>query len=140
MLFRSSSKNKPKFVFPRAHFSDFICSLTGVSDLLASGTTDNFINFYKFNEENENIENINKIMVPGSINAMKFMNKGKILVCAQGVDQRLGRWITRTSVPIGITISSKYEIIAPAAIIPFRIFSTPNPFNDCVLNCLRSLS
>ena len=46
----SNSKNKPRFVFPKTHFSDFICSLTGVSDLLASGATDNFINLHKFNE------------------------------------------------------------------------------------------
>jgi len=100
----NNNKNKPIFTLPNAHSADFICSVAGIkgTDLLASGSTDSLVNIYKVNEET--IEIIDKMLLPGSINGMKFADKGEILVCAQSVDQRLGRWQTRTTVPIGISI------------------------------------
>ncbi len=74
------------------------------SDLLATGSTDGFVNIYKVQEEPGQIALMDKLPLPGSVNGVGFADEGRVLVCAQSVDQRLGRWTTRTSTPLGITV------------------------------------
>lgn len=98
------NKNKPIFSLPKCHNSNFCSSLCGIkgTDILASGSTDGVVNLYKVSENS--LETHGKLKVNGSVNAMKFAKNGEIFVCAQSVDQKFGRWITQTSVPIGINI------------------------------------
>jgi len=103
----TAAKKTPIFSLPKAHVNaPWICSLTGLknSDVLASGSIDGFINIYKFDQENQRIETLKRIPMNGSINAMKFSENGRMLVCAQGDEQRLGRWIVKKDTKPGINI------------------------------------
>lgn len=72
--------------------------------MFATGSTDSFVNIYKVQEESGQISVIDKLLLPGSINGMTFVDEGKVLICAQSVDQRLGRWVTRPKTELGITV------------------------------------
>jgi len=74
------------------------------SDILATGSADDYLNLYKYSDQEHTIEKIKRIPLVGSINAMQFSGDGNTLICAQAPDQRLGRWITNKSVKSGITI------------------------------------
>eukprot|EP01022_Parablepharisma_sp_SALTPOND_P021049 TRINITY_DN3_c0_g1_i1.p2 TRINITY_DN3_c0_g1~~TRINITY_DN3_c0_g1_i1.p2 ORF type:complete len:498 (+),score=37.39 TRINITY_DN3_c0_g1_i1:4024-5517(+) len=102
----AAAKKSPIFTLGKVHDAPWICSMAGMknSDLLATGSVDGYVNLYKFAEEKQTLEKLQKVPLNGSINAMQFGDNANMLVCAQGDEQRLGRWIVRKEAKPGITI------------------------------------
>jgi hypothetical protein len=79
------------------------------SDLLFSGSRNGEINFYKFNDENKDDINIElknqlKLKCGGCINVIKSDKKNNFIACANGFDNKNGRWDCDYSAKIGVTI------------------------------------
>eukprot|EP00826_Nyctotherus_ovalis_P053707 TRINITY_DN7006_c0_g1_i4.p2 TRINITY_DN7006_c0_g1~~TRINITY_DN7006_c0_g1_i4.p2 ORF type:complete len:172 (+),score=29.69 TRINITY_DN7006_c0_g1_i4:1076-1591(+) len=102
----SLAKRTPIFTLENTHNSLWICSVAGLrnADLLATGSTDGYVNLYQFTDKQSSIQQIRQIPLEGSINAMQFSQGGNTLVCTQGDEQRLGRWNVVKDTKPGITI------------------------------------
>jgi len=100
------AKRVPIFTLENAHKSLWISSLAGLknADLLATGSTDGYVNLYQFSNEENTIHTIRQIPLEGSINGMQFSQNGNMLICSQGDEQRLGRWDVIKKTKPGISI------------------------------------
>ncbi|XKL66515.1 hypothetical protein PGB90_009935 [Kerria lacca] len=64
------------------------------SDLIASGSCDDYIRLWKWSQQNRQITNLTTIFVKGFVNALQFTADSKYLLAAIGKEHRLGRWQT----------------------------------------------
>ena len=62
------------------------------------------VNIYQYDETEQSVAIVQKLLLSGSLNALAWGDSGALLICAQSVDQRLGRWVTRTSTDIGLAV------------------------------------
>jgi len=107
----TSSKKKPVTTLENLHNKKWILSLGNVknSDLLVSGSVDNYINIYNINLDIPKISIINQIYSPGSINNFDFSKDGSFFISSVGSDQRLGRWVNTGKTKPGIVIYKRSE-------------------------------
>ncbi|VDN60104.1 unnamed protein product [Dracunculus medinensis] len=96
----STSKKKPVCVQKHAHgFSsitepNWIVSVaaTSYTDLVASGSCDNFVRFWKISIDYRSISNLFSFYLVGFVNCLRFSQNGDELVCAVGQEHKSGRW------------------------------------------------
>jgi len=101
----NTSRRKATCTRNKVHGNSWVSSIASVphSDLVVSGSCDEFLRFFKKNEKE--IFDAGELKIPrGWINGLRFSESTRFLVAAIGRDHRLGRWHTIKGARNGILI------------------------------------